>query len=180
MDYLRMHELYHWGIKGQKWGIRRYQNPDGSLTEEGKARYGGDSYDKLSQNQKDRYNADQTKAEVATFDTVSKTASGVKSITNDISNMPAMQEKGKVSYANYPNMSDKELQDRVNRLALEHRYSDLNGETKYEKSGSEKAREVLQTVGAVAGIGATTAGIIGLFVNLRSGTGGNKQKGGNS
>ena len=180
MDYLRMHELYHWGIKGQKWGIRRYQNPDGSLTEEGKARYGGDSYDKLSQNQKDRYNADQTKAEVATFDTVSKTASGVKSITNDISNMPAMQEKGKVSYANYPNMSDKELQDRANRLALEHRYSDLTGETRYEKSGSEKAREILQTVGAVAGIGATIAGIIGLFANLRSGTGGNKQKGGNS
>ena len=29
-------ELYHHGIKGQKWGIRRYQNPDGSLTEEGK------------------------------------------------------------------------------------------------------------------------------------------------
>lgn len=180
MDYLRMHELYHWGIKGQKWGIRRYQNPDGSLTEEGKARYGGDSYDKLSQNQKDRYNADQTKAEVATFDTVSKTASGVKSITNDISNMPAMQEKGKVSYAKYPNMTDKELQDRANRLALEHRYSDLTGETRYEKSGSEKAREILQTVGAVAGIGATIAGIIGLFANLRSGTGGNKQKGGNS
>lgn len=32
-------ELYHWGIKGQKWGIRRYQNPDGTLTEEGKKRY---------------------------------------------------------------------------------------------------------------------------------------------
>ena len=31
--------LAHHGIKGQKWGIRRYQNPDGSLTEEGKARY---------------------------------------------------------------------------------------------------------------------------------------------
>ena len=27
--------LAHHGIKGQKWGIRRYQNPDGSLTEEG-------------------------------------------------------------------------------------------------------------------------------------------------
>lgn len=33
-------ELYHHGILGQKWGIRRYQNPDGSLTEEGKKHYG--------------------------------------------------------------------------------------------------------------------------------------------
>ena len=32
--------LAHHGIKGQKWGIRRYQNPDGSLTAEGQRRYG--------------------------------------------------------------------------------------------------------------------------------------------
>ena len=32
-------ELYHHGIKGQKWGVRRYQNPDSSLTSAGKARY---------------------------------------------------------------------------------------------------------------------------------------------
>lgn len=32
-------ELYHHGIKGQKWGIRRYQNADGSLTELGRKRY---------------------------------------------------------------------------------------------------------------------------------------------
>lgn len=31
--------LAHHGILGQKWGIRRYQNPDGSLTPEGRARY---------------------------------------------------------------------------------------------------------------------------------------------
>ena len=29
-------ELYHHGIKGMKWGIRRYQNKDGSLTPQGK------------------------------------------------------------------------------------------------------------------------------------------------
>ena len=31
--------LYHSGIKGMKWGIRRFQNEDGSLTDEGKKRY---------------------------------------------------------------------------------------------------------------------------------------------
>lgn len=33
-------ELYHHGIKKQRWGFRRFQNPDGSLTELGKERYG--------------------------------------------------------------------------------------------------------------------------------------------
>lgn len=32
-------ELAHFGIPGQKWGVRRFQNPDGTLTEEGKRRY---------------------------------------------------------------------------------------------------------------------------------------------
>lgn len=31
--------LYHHGIKGQRWGVRRYQNADGSLTEAGKNKY---------------------------------------------------------------------------------------------------------------------------------------------
>lgn len=34
-----MQELYHHGIKGQKWGIRRFQKKDGSLTAAGKKRY---------------------------------------------------------------------------------------------------------------------------------------------
>ncbi len=33
-------ELYHHGIQGQKWGVRRYQNEDGTLTDAGKKRYG--------------------------------------------------------------------------------------------------------------------------------------------
>ena len=34
--------LTHHGVKGQKWGVRRYQNYDGTLTAKGKERYGRD------------------------------------------------------------------------------------------------------------------------------------------
>ncbi len=37
--YYFTNELYHHGIKGQRWGVRRYQNEDGSLTPAGEKRY---------------------------------------------------------------------------------------------------------------------------------------------
>ena len=53
MEYLVVNgELYHHGIKGQKWGVRRFQNSDGTFNEAGKKRYFGDgageNYHKLS------------------------------------------------------------------------------------------------------------------------------------
>ena len=57
--YLKHNELSdyaiaHHGIKGQKWGIRRYQNADGSLTAEGRKRYGKKLEKSLSNNITDK------------------------------------------------------------------------------------------------------------------------------
>lgn len=40
MRYVYSNEIYHYGIPGMKWGIRRFQNPDGTLTAAGRRRYG--------------------------------------------------------------------------------------------------------------------------------------------
>lgn len=42
---MEKNSLSHHGIKGMRWGVRRYQNPDGSLTPAGKKRYDSMSED---------------------------------------------------------------------------------------------------------------------------------------
>ena len=41
-SFVSNNELYHHGIKGMKWGFRRFQNEDGSLKAAGRKRYAND------------------------------------------------------------------------------------------------------------------------------------------
>ena len=58
MTFNEQNYLCHYGIKGMKWGIRRYQNPDGSLTAEGIQRYGS------KQGLMKKINAENKKADI--------------------------------------------------------------------------------------------------------------------
>lgn len=53
-------EIAHSGIKGQKWGLRRFQNPDGTLTEAGRKRYAKKGTAKLISD-KEKYRAQKAK-----------------------------------------------------------------------------------------------------------------------
>ena len=48
--------LMHFGVKGMHWGIRRYQNPDGTLTNAGKKHYSKDYLDDVSLKAQHEYN----------------------------------------------------------------------------------------------------------------------------
>lgn len=62
MDYLQIRDAYnslsHSGIKGMKWGVRKYTNYDGSLNYSGQKRYQIDSNGSMSEKGKEKYTKD--------------------------------------------------------------------------------------------------------------------------
>ena len=100
-------ELYHYGIKGQKWGVRRFQNEDGSLTNAGKVRYSNDS-------SLDKKGARKAKREAARKERQERRANRKQKIQDA---------------ARAYKMSDKELLEKIGRLEREKRLMDLTYET---------------------------------------------------
>lgn len=121
-------ELYHWGIKGQKWGVRRYQNSDGSLTPAGREHYAdsdGSSRKSIGQSIKDRRTANQrkknlAKARQAKVEKQKAAAERKRLIDND-------KIKAK-------DMTDDEIKQRIERINLEKSYKEaMRNSRSYDK-----------------------------------------------
>lgn len=125
MDY----ELYHHGTKGMKWGIRRYQNKDGSLTPAGIKRY-----NREVQKLKDREASIKAKEKAKKYqDKLDKKKSELDEREAALKGKPASKSTAKPAATNkqgpsksIKDMSDAELRAVVNRMQLEQQYRNLN------------------------------------------------------
>lgn len=153
---VRTNELQHHGIKGMKWGKRRFQNADGSLTPAGKKRYsdGGSSVED--------YKKALDRAEDA-----SKVVDNVRKFKSDTekANDPAMERRIRKSTQE---MSDQELQRRVQRLNMEDNYTRMMMHREQLDRGEDFVSKTLD-VSATALKGITTALTIAVLVKQLKG-----------
>ena len=168
------YELYHWGKKGMKWGVRRYQNKDGSLTDAGKKRYARDADEKGYKKQDDNgtyYKTVGKKGRRETLDTdanryVKEDLTRSKRLIDETETMSnklkkvndesiKRQPKAKMDLSK---MSDKQMRDEINRALLERQYNDMFAPQK-TKRGREYAGKILETTGTTLAIGSSALGI---------------------
>lgn len=118
--------LTHYGIKGQKWGIRRYQNSDGSLTSAGRKRY--------SDSGGIRGAVSKVKNAVTRRGSSSKAAAKKKQEEKEEKEKETLEQKkdrvlksrsAKELYENADLFTTQELQSAYNRLSLERNISSL-------------------------------------------------------
>ena len=149
-------ELYHWGIKGMKWGVRRYQNKDGSLTDIGHKKKGN----KVGQADPDRWVKEDHTRMRKLVDESSGMVNKLKNI-NDTSMRNRPKTKMDLS-----SMTDQEMRTQINRALLERQYNDMFAPQKTSK-GREYASRVLETAGSVLAVTSSALGIALAIKDLR-------------
>ena len=127
-----MNELYHHGIKGQKWGVRRYQNPDGSLTSLGK---------KKLKNGVEHLRDNGTKS-------IKKAGKFIKKHESEIKTYHENSKR-------IESMSDQEIQRRIRRLENEKKLKEL--EKPKVVKGADTAKKILSNSGVAAASTVLTA-----------------------
>ena len=152
-------EIKHHGIKGQKWGRRRYQNPDGSLTAAGRERYG------TKENFESRYDED-VKAGIKAG---KKLANGSKDLTKaakEYEEVRNIKKQKKINKAvedaareKARNMSDQELRDAVNRLNMEENYTRMIQNRERIVIGESKASKFMDRSMTALTLASTTLSV---------------------
>lgn len=163
-------ELYHHGILGQKWGVRRYRNKDGTLTSLGKSRIKrdnptGNRYDdevNLSGKIHTRVARDYKSAQNGANGFAGASRSGAN-IVREYGNRKREKVKRSLDVSQ---LSDKELETRIRRMNLERNYRSLTAES--VAYGADYTASMLQTFGDIAAIGASLASIALAYHTIKS------------
>lgn len=151
-------QLNHSGIKGMKWGIRRFQNKDGSLTPEGKKRYDRE-ISELSEKKKKNYKADPNKWATDDLRSSKKVVDEASNLTNRLKTATDSSiNKSKKKTLDLSSMSDQQMRNEINRALLERQYNDMFAPAKVSR-GKEIASKTLDVVGTVLGVSGSALGI---------------------
>lgn len=136
-------ELYHYGIEGQRWGIRRFQNEDGSLTPEGAERYSKKGLNRRYWNEDGTLTpSGRERHDKAVLREQERQAKATLR-----KQRRAIDKERKETYRNRRLMSESELSTAIKRLELEKKYTDLRREDVHP--GSSYVNSLLKNSGKV-------------------------------
>ena len=146
-------ELFHHGSKGQKWGVRRYQNADGSLTAEGQKRYERDVRENNAKKKDNRAIIDGPDPKRWAAEDLDRSKQVVDAHADLVKELKKLEQttapKSTPTRLDLSKMSDKELRDQINRELLEQQYNKLFTDT--SAAQVSKGRVLLQDTLDVAG-----------------------------